>query len=174
MSLLGTQVFANPSTPCWVPAGGGGGGPTGPTGSIGPTGPAGGGGGGSGLVSQQDFAVPMTAYVLATSGTPAAIFPSTISVTPTTDKLVVNAMICLAEGGGGGDIVTFGIADATSPSSPLLFTKSSIGSTEIITMSLTGVIPVTAGVPRSFVLVGCVAASTFVAVNDCYAVNIVG
>ena len=39
MSLLGTQVFANPSTPCWYPAND----PAivGPTGPAGPTGPGG-------------------------------------------------------------------------------------------------------------------------------------
>lgn len=45
MSLLGTQVYANPSQPIWQPfgtgGGGGGTGPTGPTGATGPTGPAG-------------------------------------------------------------------------------------------------------------------------------------
>ena len=43
MSALPNAVYANPTTPCWTPAGGGGGG-TGPTGPEGPTGPAGGGG----------------------------------------------------------------------------------------------------------------------------------
>lgn len=41
MSLLGTQVYANPATPIWQPFGTGGGGATGPTGPVGPTGPAG-------------------------------------------------------------------------------------------------------------------------------------
>ena len=42
MSLLGSQVYANPSQPIWQPFGtGGGGGGTGPTGPTGPTGATG-------------------------------------------------------------------------------------------------------------------------------------
>ena len=58
MSLLGSQVFANPSTPLWASASGGGGGPTGPTGPIGPTGPSGGGTGTSILSQTLQYTVP--------------------------------------------------------------------------------------------------------------------
>lgn len=63
MSLLGTQVFANPTTPIWAAVGTGGGatGPTGPAGSTGATGPAGptGGGGGTIAIQTLTYQVPL-------------------------------------------------------------------------------------------------------------------
>lgn len=62
MSLLGSQVFANPGQPLWAPYGSGGStgptGPAGPTGTIGPTGPTGGGGGSSVLSQTLQYTVP--------------------------------------------------------------------------------------------------------------------
>lgn len=52
MSVVPSSVYANPTTPCFVPAGGGGG--SGPTGPTGPTGPSGGGTGG-GLTNPVDY-----------------------------------------------------------------------------------------------------------------------
>jgi len=52
MSVVPSSVYANPTTPCFVPAGGGGG--SGPTGPTGPTGPSG-GGTGSGLTNPVDY-----------------------------------------------------------------------------------------------------------------------
>lgn len=58
MSLLGSQVYANATTPLWTPAGSGGG-PTGPTGTSGPTGPTGpAGGGGTVANSASSLSIP--------------------------------------------------------------------------------------------------------------------
>lgn len=112
MSLLGTPVYANPTTPLWGGGGGGSGptGPTGPTGGIGPTGPSGGGAGDIVIFqATENYSCPGGDVVTPIDFTPMLIQGSSISVvssnvvqftTPGLYKIMVNSGFANGEYGG--------------------------------------------------------------------------